>query len=121
MNMVAKEAISVNRAEIIVKLKDGYGTPLANHSSLLVYAPDSLGRNTLIPDVFELGGFVGGNYADGEYKINIARYVQRILNGKSKNYGIYLVASGSVSNAQRTLLKGAGNVRFNLTYTHQNK
>ena len=119
MNLVDSHAVSINKAELVIKLKSGTSSPLANHSSLLVYAPDSLGRNTLIADVFEPAGFVGGGFSNNEYKLNISRYIQEVINGKFKNYGIYLVAIGSVSNAQRTFLDGTG-IKFNLTYTLQN-
>ena len=122
MNLNASHAVSINKAELVVKLATGTSSPLINHSTLFIYAPDSLGHNTLIADVFELNGFVGGTYSDGEYKFNIARHLQRILNGKIKNYGIYLRAETNYPlNPFRTLLMGPNNIKMNLTYTLQKK
>lgn len=119
MNLSAAQKVSINKAELVVKLRPGSEATLANHPNLFIYAPDSLGRNEIILDSYSSAGYVGGTYTNGEYKFNVFRHIQRILNGVHKNNGIYLVASGSVSNAKRTFLQGATTMKLNLTYTLQ--
>ncbi len=120
MNLTANHPVSINNATIVVKIKPGSTTPLTNHLSLIVRAADSLGRNTLIIDEFESNNVINGLFTNDICTLNISRYLQSVVNGDLKNYGIYLVASGSLSNARRTFLEGPVEVKLNLTYTHPN-
>ena len=82
-------------------------------------ARDSSGRNSSTADAVD--GPLVGNFSDGEYRFIISRQIQRIISGQLSNNGIYLVASGSVGNAERTLLMGPADIKLNLTYTLQKK
>jgi len=111
--------VSINNAQIIFKLEPGSDPDgFTPHSNLIVFGSDSAGKNTLLIDATESSLYYGGIYnaSSKEYKFNISRYVQRVLTG-TKDYGLYLVAGGSTSNAQRTILQGGTNVRFIITYT----
>jgi hypothetical protein len=111
--------IAINNAQIIFKLNPGSDAGgFTPHDNLIIFASDSTGANTLIIDATETSGYYGGVYnsTTGEYKFNIGRHVQRLLNGQ-KDYGLYLVAGGSTTNARRTVLQGGANVRFIVTYT----
>jgi hypothetical protein len=114
--------IAINNAQIIFKLNaasqvGGYNP----HDNLLMFASNASGKNSLLIDATESALYYGGSYnsTTQEYKFNIGRYVQRVLTG-TDDYGLYLVAGGSTSNARRTLLEGATGIRFIITYTQVN-
>jgi hypothetical protein len=111
--------ISINNAQMIFKLSPGTDAGgFTPHDNLIVFGSDSSGANTLLIDATESSLYYGGVYnsSTGEYKFNIGRYVQRVLTGQT-DYGLYLVAGGSTTNARRTVLQGGANVRFIVTYT----
>lgn len=120
-DLVAGRTIAINKAELIVKVKDNSTlNGLNSHTRLFAVTVDSLGVNRFIKDYEESFAFVDGNVSEGEYKFNISRHLQRILNGDIKDNDIYLVADGGLVNSRRTLLKGTGEVQLNITYTVKN-
>ena len=110
--------VSINRADLVVSVKSGTDDLLKPHDNLLLLASDSAGKNVLTIDFLDLGG--GYDASSKEYKLNMTRHLQRILNGSVKDYGLYLVAGGSTSNARRTVLNGGSSVKLKITYTQQN-
>jgi uncharacterized protein YgbK (DUF1537 family) len=93
---------------------------------MLIFASDSLGKNVSIIDASEASSYYGGSYnsTNKEYTFNIARHVQqtltKIVEEGGKDYGLFLVAGGSTSNAQRTLLKGNNSLKLIVTYSKFN-
>lgn len=90
--------VSINRAELILKVDEAISPFSANYTyptTLALIASDENGNEELVWDQLETSDFIkyGGNYNATEktYTFNIARQMQRILNGNSKNYGFYLV------------------------------
>jgi hypothetical protein len=88
--------VSINRAELIVKMDDSnldtyYGVP----ADLALIACGSDGTELLVIDQLEASDFVkyGGNYdaTNKQYVFNIARQMQQIITKKLVNYGFYLV------------------------------
>ena len=111
--------VSINRADLILTIKDGTdGGLFKPHENLLLVASDSAGKEVLTIDFFELGGTYSST--DKQYKLNLTRHLQRILNGNVKDYGLYIIAGGSTSNARRTILNGGSSMKINITYTQQN-
>lgn len=97
-NLTDSQKVSINRAELIVKVDDiispytyKYGYP----SNLALIACTADGVEELVYDQLETSDFVkyGGSYdaTNKQYVFNIARQVQKILNGELVNYGFYLV------------------------------
>lgn len=93
------------------------------HSNLLVFGSDSLGGNVPTADALETSSYYGGSFDDisDSYTFNVARYVQqtlkKVVENDGKDYGLFLVAGGSTSNARRTLLRGQGSVKLIVTTT----
>jgi hypothetical protein len=120
--------VSISNAQLVIKLQTGGATTgFTPHTNLLVFASDSLGRNVTIADASEsASGYYGGVYneANQEYRFNIARHMQRtlikIVDKGEKDYGLFLVAGGSTSNAQRTILQGNAAIKLIITYTKVN-
>jgi hypothetical protein len=126
-NLVDSHKVSINRAELIVKVDDitspytyKYGYP----ANLALIVCNADGVEELVYDQLETSDFVkyGGNY-DGtkkQYVFNIARQIQKILNGEVGNYGFYLVnASPNRSivirrddRMNRVVLGGTSNANF---------
>ncbi|MCD6019968.1 MAG: hypothetical protein K0S53_3089 [Bacteroidetes bacterium] len=97
-NLTDSQKVSINRAELIVKIDDivspytyKYGYP----ANLALIACNADGVEELVFDQLETSDFVkyGGSYdaTKKQYVFNIARQVQKILNGEVGNYGFYLV------------------------------
>ena len=119
--------VSISAARLIIKLQDG--TTVSNHdphTNLLIFGSDSLGKNITTPDAVESSAYYGGAYDDDndQYQFNIARYVQQTLNkvvqNGGKDYGLFLVAGGSTSNARRTVLQGQNSIQLIVTTTKIN-
>lgn len=125
--LIANGLVSISSARLIFET-DGAteGSNFQPHLNLLVFGSDSTGRNTTTADATESAGYYGGAYdfTNKRYTFNIARYLQRLLtnsvSGGQKDYGLFLVAGGSTSNARRTLLKGKTSVKLIVTSTKFN-
>ncbi len=117
-------SIVVNKAQLVLTSQAGtpinYGVP----SKLLLVAIDSVGGSYFPIDYYETGGYFGGNInSDGRtYTFNLARQIQRILDGRLRNDGFYLVVSGSSVQANRLVIGSGKNASYRATlklyYTH---
>lgn len=97
-NFTDSQKVSISRAELIVKVDDiisPYTSKYAYPANLALIACNSEGIEELVYDQLETSDFVkyGGSYdaTNKQYVFNIARQVQKILNGEIVNYGFYLV------------------------------
>jgi hypothetical protein len=119
--------VAISSARLVFKVQDNTtGNNMNAHTNLLIFGSDSLGRNVTTADATETGSYYGGafNSTTGEYTFNIGRYMQqtltRLANGGAPDYGLFLVAGGSTSNARRTVLKGGTSIRLIVTTTQLN-
>lgn len=119
--------VSVSAARLIIKLQDGTtGSNFNPHSNLLIFGSDSLGKNITTADATETSAYYGGAFDDtrDEYVFNVARYVQqtlkKVVENGGKDYGLFLVAGGSTSNAKRTVLQGQDAIKLIVTTTKIN-
>lgn len=124
-NWSSKGPIAVNKAEVVFKVdassvSTNYNAP----PQLFLVAADSIPNKFDFPiDYYEFASAYGGSYnaITNEYRFNVARHVQSILDGKRKDYGFYLLAAGSAVSAGRIVLYGASKtsnkLKFRLTYT----
>ena len=126
MDYYKKEKISINKAELIIKVLPSsiIQTTYTPPSKLMVVVANDSSAVTFMPDYFEGDSYFGGNYdaANQEYRFNIARYLQQILNGTRKNNGLCVIVAFRPSVANRVQLIGGnkllhGNMRIKLTYT----
>jgi hypothetical protein len=118
--------IAINKAELIIQVESGSDGTYAPHDRLTLFASDSSGKNVVLPDQIAsvTSGFFGGEYNSGtkEYKFNIPRYAQQLVNENRENYGLFLLASGAASNANRSIVGGGSNpgpskMKLKITYT----
>lgn len=126
-NFSDSQKVSISRAELIIKADELVSPYTANYgypSNLALIACNSAGEEELVYDQLETTDFIkyGGNYdaANKQYVFNIARQVQKILNGSSTNYGFYLVnATPNISSVirrdnrlERIVIAGKNNISY---------
>jgi hypothetical protein len=108
--------ISVNKAELILKLKSNSTSIIKANSQLVTIEED----NSFIADYGEEGFLQSEGFLDGDtYRLRISQQMQRMVNGEVPDY-IYITSSDRITNAFRTVLEGAGSIKLNLTYTKNN-
>lgn len=132
MEMKKHQPLGINRAELVIKvtpqsLIDSLKAPMPK--SLVLYGITDDGKSYILPDAYESSEYFGGiysKYKKYEYRFNIARYTQKVLNGELKNNGLYLVATSAVTSANRVVIGGGGmsngtgnpyQMKFYITYT----
>ena len=122
-NYLDSGKIVINRSEVKIRIQSGSGSSFAPALNVFLLAIDSLGHVYFPADYYESGSAYGGTVgSDGvTYTFNIARQLQRVLNGTVKDYGYYLVTSGSSVEANRTIIGSGKNatypIRLQLYYT----
>jgi Domain of unknown function (DUF4270) len=120
----------INKTELVIKVDTttyqlGSFTPPAQ---LFVYGINDDGSDFVLSDNYEpanysYGYYIGGTYnsSTAEYRINISRYIQQILDGKIKNNGLHLLAYKGAYNADRVVLGGGSSsayrMKLQVTYT----
>ncbi|MGI8891816.1 MAG: DUF4270 family protein, partial [Bacteroidia bacterium] len=116
--------IAINKAELIITIVNGSDITYDPLDRFVLLASDSAGKNVVLPDQISsiTSSFFGGEYnpSTNEYKFNIPRYTQQIVNGTRDNYGLFLLASGAASNANRSIIYGGNGqppMRLRITYT----
>ncbi|MBK7964569.1 MAG: DUF4270 family protein [Bacteroidetes bacterium] len=126
-SLYADGPVSISAARLIFDLKDGSVAPNFNpHTNLLIFGSDSFGNNIATADANESSSYFGGLYDEtqNKYTFNVARYLQQTLKKVVENvgtdYGLFLVAGGSTSNARRTVVKGRGSIKLIVTKTKFN-
>ena len=120
---------AINGAEIVFSVLEGTdNSPFTLPTKLQLVGSDSLGANIFIKDLaFESSSYYGGGYNSSykQYRFNIARHMQYLLNeyksNRNVNYGLYLlVPVDNPFTAARVVLdsrKNLGKIRLKLTTT----
>ncbi|MBA3970583.1 MAG: DUF4270 domain-containing protein [Bacteroidetes bacterium] len=119
-------AISINKAELVISVDttmfkaDTFAIP----NAFILFGINDDGTTYAIPDAFEGPNYFGGTANTGtlQYRFNIARYIQQILNGDRNNNGLYLLASNGAVFGNRVILSGGSTsavrpMKLNITYT----
>jgi hypothetical protein len=118
--------IAINKAEVEITVADSSTERLAVPPKLLLLGVDSVGGPLFLADQFEGEFHYGGSYNSSErkYRFNIARYLQNILTGTTKDYGLYLAISGGSVQGNRAIIYGGtssiSKIKLNLFYTRPN-
>jgi hypothetical protein len=126
-DLVKNGRIAINKADLIVAVDNNYSSSLSMYTSppQLVLIEEQDGKMRFLLDQYEGIPYYGGTYSSSkkEYKFNIARHIQQVIDGIKDNIGLYLVVwtSDRPNTANRVVLNGtqrqSGNLRLNLTYT----
>ncbi|OIP02594.1 MAG: hypothetical protein AUJ98_00630 [Bacteroidetes bacterium CG2_30_33_31] len=116
-------SIAVQNAQLLINI--GSGTDVNNVPiyGLAIVKLDSLLTPQFIDDYYEGSSYFGGDYVtiDKNYKFNINRYLQSLVNGEAKQYGLEIIAKGASIYGNRIIFDGAKStdrkLRLKLTYT----
>lgn len=104
-------AVGINKAELVVKVDTSfanYGSTFNAPARLIVFGIDDNGNDYILPDAAEGNNYFGGTYnaSSAEYRINISRHIQQLLNGKKNNNGLHLSVLFDNANIGRAVLGG---------------
>lgn len=115
--------IAVNKAELIMTTDPNSVQSYLPASEIAIRGIDSIGKSYLTADFYEsYGEYFVYNTTTGEYKVNITRYVQQVLTGKTTDNGLFLILRGGSVLSNRTILQGAGpvnagKIKLQITYS----
>jgi hypothetical protein len=118
-------SIVLNKAELELSIEPNTFTDYPTPPRLFFLAIKEDGGSEFPLDYFEIAGYHGGTLISetNKYKFNIARHLQRILDGRLENFGFYLVPSGSSIQGNRVILGSplknipTEKMKLNLYYT----
>ena len=96
------------KAELVMPLAGSQYPAYTPPASLLVFRLNSDGEDELLPDQLTGSLNIGGEYDPDarEYRFNITRYVQGVLNGTYANTGLSVLPSSGGVTADRAVLRG---------------
>lgn len=118
-------SILINRAELKITAEPAV-IPYSLPGKMLLVTKNESGETIFPIDYFESAGYYGGdlNATSDGYTFNIARHLQRYLNGTVTNVEFYLIVSGSGVEANRAIIKSGSNqnagMKLSLFYTKLN-
>ncbi len=99
--------IAINKAELVIKADPtNTSDDFPINKQLYLVSIDSAGGQHLLIDMFENSVYYGGsvNTTTSEYKINLARYFQDLVNGDADNHGLYLKEIDPVASGRRSII-----------------
>lgn len=114
---------AVAKAELIIPVLEPTNDKWTPPSSLFIFRKSETGGDLFLPDQFELNNNIGGIYNedDKEYRFNISRYVQQVLNGTLENAPLELAPANRGVSVARGELMGPQNIdrqaRLIITFT----
>lgn len=96
------------KAELIMPVSGTYYPYYPPPAQLFIFRKDTAGVETYLPDQFGGLGLIDGNFrpSEKEFRFNITRYVQRVLEGSIPNNGIEVLAGSTGVTANRVVLNG---------------
>lgn len=103
--------IVISKAELVIPVNDVYTT--SNYPSpakMLNVAFNDDKTYSFLPDYLSGEAYFGGTYNSSrkEYRFNIGRYVQQLIDGKREDLGIALLSGDNRVSAYRTVIKNTG-------------
>ena len=114
---------AVSKAELVIPVKEPFNAAWYPPTSLFVFRKTDSGTDAFLPDQFEQFNGIGGVFDEDnrEYRFNITRYIQQVLNGTLENTGINIVAGNRGVSVARAELMGQENLdrsaKLILTFT----
>ena len=119
----ASSDLALAKAELVAPLEGTFHPFLPPPTQLFVFRTDAEGNDQLLPDQLLGQGVIGGEYDPDamEYRFNITRYVQGVINGTYPDLPISLVPGSGGISAARVVLAGPEHpehpMRLELTFT----
>jgi hypothetical protein len=125
-NLSTNNKILINQAQLVLSMKEEgtYTNRFQSHSKLSLAAAREDGTNAIMIDQLEGDAYFGGTYnsANKQYVFNITRHLQRVLNGQTSDFGLFVLPAGGAITGNRTVLHGSDknnpkHIKLILTYT----
>lgn len=119
----AVEGRLLAKAELVVPVKGTYYPYYPPTAQIFLFMKDEDDGDAFLPDQQNGIGAIDGLYRPDarEYRFNITRYIQGLLNGTYQNTGIQFVPGSSGVTANRAILSGPASLeapmRLRLTFT----
>lgn len=117
------EGQALAKAELVLPILGTYYPYYAPPTQLFLFRQSATGTDVFLPDQRDGISGIGGLFvaADQEYRFNITRYVQGVINGDIPSNGVDLVAGSAGVSANRAILCGPDHpdhpMRLELTFT----
>ena len=120
--------VVINKAELVITPTPSLLNSYAQPDQLTLSLINDDGSLSYLPDQYYGTAYFGGTYntSDGNYRFNIATFIQYLVRNYKDNVGrgLYLGMSGSAINAGRLAFNGprtgSSNLRLEITYTKIN-
>ena len=119
----AIEGKALAKAELIVPVEGEFNPFLTPPAQLFLFRINEEGEEEFLPDQLSGIADIDGRYRSDarEYRFNITRYIQAVLNGSLPNNGIEMVPGSNGVTADRAVLSGpvgeGDRMRLLLTFT----
>jgi hypothetical protein len=96
------------KAELVVPVAADFHPTYLPPDQLFAFRKSDTGSDLLVPDQIAGQGDVGGLYdaTNKEYRLNLTRWVQGVLNGTYANTGLSLVSGSNGVSVNRAVLNG---------------
>ncbi len=111
--------IVISKAELVIPVNTTFSqTPYSTPARLLNVAINNDNTYAFLPDYLVGEAYFDGNLnSSQEYRFNIGRYIQQIVNGTREDYGIAVLCSDNRISANRVVINNAGSgIRLELYY-----
>lgn len=121
---LSQPGLALARAELVVPVPGTFNAFLPPPTQLFIFRRDTTtGNDAFLPDQNAGAGSIDGNYRvdNREYRFNITRYVQGVLDGSIPDTGVELVSGSNGITANRVVLAGpvhpTAPMRLDLVFT----
>lgn len=119
----AERGSLLSKAELVVPVRGTYYPYYTPPAQVFIFRRSATGADLFLPDQLDGIAGIGGQFSstDQEYRFNITRYIQQVLNGSIPDNGLELVPGSSGVSANRVILCGPDHpqqpMRLQLTFT----
>ena len=112
-------SIVVNKAELKITAQNSVQRFYPVPTNLLLTTVSNTGTNIFPIDYYESTGYYGGSYysTNRTYTFNIARQVQRIIDGTNNSTNFYLVVAGAGVTSNGVVIGSSSNADYRLKFT----
>lgn len=106
LEQLSNDTMAINKAELVIPIAAFTDFPPPDR--VYVLGRNAEGTAFFLPDFLEGDAHMGGflNQVDLEYRLNISRWVQQVLQGSRENAPLEIVSQWAASTANRAILHG---------------
>ena len=118
-NLADEGSVIINKAELKFTIENGTDiSPDVALSTLALVGIDASGEAIFLADFFEgqdhYGGILVDETSSKTYTFNITRHIHQLVYNTTTNYGMYLIANGSSTSSNRSVLSSENSAGFKI-------